>query len=153
MARPVVMLPQEDRSLALYELGAASPYEPPTAPLKSRVVYAAAHVVGDPFAEHGPGAPAALDWDATLAYRRYLWSMGLAVAEAMDTAQRGMGLDWFACRELIRRTAPTPTPRGAGSPALRPRTSCRPAGLASTRSSGPTTSSVRLSKRQARPWC
>jgi hypothetical protein len=105
MPRLVVMLPQEDRSLAPYELGTASPYEPPQGPLKSRVAYAAVHVVADPFAGHPMGAATALDWEATLAYRGYLWSMGLSVAEAMDTAQRGMGLDWSACRELIRRTA------------------------------------------------
>jgi hypothetical protein len=67
------------------------------------VVFAAAHVVCDPLAETVPGAPAALDWDATLAYRRYLWSLGFGVAEAMDTAQRGMGLDWPTARTLIRR--------------------------------------------------
>jgi hypothetical protein len=105
MARPVVMLPQEDRTLARYELGAPSPYEPPTEPLKSRVAYAAVHVVADPFAENTLETGARLDWDATIAYRRYLWSMGLSIAEAMDTAQRGMGLDWRSCRELIQRTA------------------------------------------------
>ncbi len=105
MARAVVVLPQDDRSLVRYELGAPSPYGPPTEPLKSRVAFAAVHVVADPFAENTLEGGARLDWDATLAYRRYLWSMGLSVAEAMDTAQRGMGLDWPACRELIRRTA------------------------------------------------
>lgn len=105
MARHAVMLPQEDRSLARYELGAASPYQPPKAPLKSRVVYAAVHVVADPFADASPESGATLDWEATLAYRRYLWSLGLSIAEAMDTAQRGMGLTWSECRELIRRTA------------------------------------------------
>ncbi len=105
MARSVVVLPQEDRSLMRYELEAASPYGPPKEPLRSRVVYAAVHVVADPFAENAPDSGAKLDWEATLAYRRYLWSMGLSVAEAMDTAQRGMGLDWSACRELIQRTA------------------------------------------------
>jgi hypothetical protein len=59
-------------------------------------------VVADPLAEQGPAHPTAIDWDATLAYRRHLWSYGMAVAEAMDTAQRGMGLDWAAARELIR---------------------------------------------------
>ena len=105
MARPVVILPQEDRSLIRYELGPASPYEPAAEPLRSRVAYAAVHVVADRFAEHTAVGGARLDWEATLAYRRYLWSMGLSVAEAMDTAQRGMGLDWSACTELIRRTA------------------------------------------------
>ncbi|WP_221504590.1 dihydrodipicolinate synthase family protein [Kitasatospora gansuensis] len=70
----------------------------------SRVVYAAAHVVADPAAENAPGAPAALDWDTTLAFRHHLWSLGLGVADAMDTAQRGMGLDWATTRELITRS-------------------------------------------------
>ncbi|MFF3750156.1 dihydrodipicolinate synthase family protein [Streptomyces sp. NPDC002018] len=75
------------------------------APLVSRTVLAAAHVVADPRADTSPDAPAAVDWDATLAFRRHLWSHGLGVAEAMDTAQRGMGLDWAGAAELIRRSA------------------------------------------------
>jgi hypothetical protein len=71
---------------------------------RSRTVFAAAHVVADPAADRSPGAPAVLDWDATLAFRHRLWSLGLGVADAMDTAQRGMGLDWAATRELIRRS-------------------------------------------------
>src|SRR5258707_938503 len=67
-------------------------------PITSRVAYAAAHVVCD------PQSPTEIDWEATLGYRRYLWSLGLGVAEAMDTAQRGMGLDWPQARELIRRS-------------------------------------------------
>jgi hypothetical protein len=70
----------------------------------SRVAFAAAHVVADPFAEHGPGRPARVDWDATMAFRHHLWSLGLGVADAMDTAQRGKGLDWLAARELITRS-------------------------------------------------
>ncbi|KQV21757.1 hypothetical protein ASE03_15870 [Kitasatospora sp. Root187] len=70
----------------------------------SRVVYAAAHVVADPLGTNAPGAPAVLDWDATLAFRHHLWSLGLGIADAMDTAQRGMGLDWAATRELITRS-------------------------------------------------
>jgi hypothetical protein len=70
----------------------------------SRLPYAAVHVVADALADAGPGAPAAIDWDRTLAFRRYIWSYGLGVAEAMDTAQRGMGLDWDASKELIRRS-------------------------------------------------
>jgi hypothetical protein len=77
----------------------------PAAPPSSRVAYAAAHVVARPAGDTAPGAPADLDWDATLRFRHHLWSCGLGVAEAMDTAQRGMGLDWDATRELIRRTA------------------------------------------------
>ncbi|WP_344259451.1 dihydrodipicolinate synthase family protein [Streptomyces sodiiphilus] len=78
---------------------------PSGAPLTSRTVFSAAHVVSDPFADSTPDGPAAVDWDATLAFRRHLWSHGLGVAEAMDTAQRGMGLDWPGAAELIRRSA------------------------------------------------
>jgi uncharacterized protein DUF993 len=69
-----------------------------------KTFYAAAHVVADPDADNGSGRPAVVDWDATMAYRHYLWSLGLGVADAMDTAQRGMGLDWAATRELIHRS-------------------------------------------------
>ncbi|MEV8623471.1 dihydrodipicolinate synthase family protein [Streptomyces sp. NBC_01268] len=74
-------------------------------PLVSRTVLSAAHVVADPYADTTPDSPAAVDWDATLAFRRHLWAHGLGVAEAMDTAQRGMGLDWAGAAELIRRSA------------------------------------------------
>nr|WP_260478339.1 dihydrodipicolinate synthase family protein [Nonomuraea sp. WAC 01424] len=74
-------------------------------PATSRVVYAAAHVVADPLGDNTPGSPAAVDWEATLRFRRHLWSHGLRVADAMDTAQRNMGLDWAATRELIRLSA------------------------------------------------
>ncbi|GAA0912555.1 dihydrodipicolinate synthase family protein [Nonomuraea longicatena] len=77
----------------------------PQAPARERIAYAAAHVVADPLADNTPGSPAALDWDATLRYRHHLWSYGLRVADAMDTAQRNMGLDWAATRELIGRSA------------------------------------------------
>jgi hypothetical protein len=76
-----------------------------TAPPKfNRVAYAAAHVVVDPLADGDPHLGATIDWDATLEFRRYLWDLGFGVAEAMDTAQRGMGLDWPAALELIRHT-------------------------------------------------
>jgi hypothetical protein len=99
-------LPAEDGGFVSYELAAepAVAFEPPPAPPRSRVAYAAAHVVADPLAANGPGAPAALDWEASLAFRRHLWRFGLGVADAMDTAQRGMGLDWAATRELIARS-------------------------------------------------
>jgi hypothetical protein len=71
---------------------------------RSRVCYAAAHVVADPLAGGDPTGPAQLDWETTLHFRRHLWAHGLRVAEAMDTAQRGMGLDWGATQELIRRS-------------------------------------------------
>lgn len=77
----------------------------PTVPARGRIAYAAAHVVADPLADNAPGAPAVVDWDATLAFRRHLWSCGLGVADAMDTAQRGMGLDYPAVKELVRRSA------------------------------------------------
>jgi hypothetical protein len=70
----------------------------------TRVAFAAAHVVPDPLADINPSLDVALDWDATMAYRRYLWSLGLRVAEAMDTAQRGMGLGWDTTKELVRRS-------------------------------------------------
>jgi uncharacterized protein DUF993 len=73
-------------------------------PARSRIVFAAAHVVADPAADQSPGGPAQLDWDATLRFRHRLWSLGLGVADALDTAQRGAGLDWPAARELIRRS-------------------------------------------------
>lgn len=84
--------------------GTGAAWSAPGARFRSRVAYAAAHVVADPSAENVPGAPAAIDWEATLAFRRHLWSHGFGVAEAMDTAQRGMGLDYPAARELIRRS-------------------------------------------------
>nr|WP_221185352.1 DUF993 family protein [Flexivirga oryzae] len=77
----------------------------PSGPLRSRVVYAAAHVIPNAHADNTPGAAADLDWDATLAFRHHVWSQGLGVADAMDTAQRNMGLDPAATRELIRRSA------------------------------------------------
>src|SRR5262245_27633534 len=97
-------LPRPDHTLAPYTLGPPSAFQSPTGPLRSRVAYAAAHVVCDPLANINPTLEVALDWEATLAYRRHLWSFGFAVAEAMDTAQRGMGLDWATTQELIRRS-------------------------------------------------
>ena len=78
-------------------------FEKPKAPFTRRAL-AAAHVVADPLSTKEPWLEAAIDWEATLAYRRHLWSWGFGVAEAMDTAQRGMGLDWKNSLELIRRT-------------------------------------------------
>ncbi len=70
----------------------------------TRTAYAAAHVVADPLADLDPGEGVSVDWDRTLAFRHHLWSLGLGVAEAMDTAQRGMGLDWPTSLDLIRRS-------------------------------------------------
>lgn len=96
-----IVLPGGER----YELKGGAVLSAGIAPAASRIAYAAAHVVADPLAENVPGAPAVLDWDATLAFRHYLWRHGLGVAEAMDTAQRGMGLNYSAVRELVRRSA------------------------------------------------
>lgn len=92
-------------ALRRVELSEAPGFGRPTTPLRSRVAYAAAHVVPRVGAENVPGAPADIDWDATLAFRRHVWSWGLGVADAMDTAQRNMGLDAKATRELIARSA------------------------------------------------
>ncbi len=97
-------IPLRDRTIGTYVLREPAGHTRPRGPLTSRRPFAAAHVVADPLAENTPISPASLDWDATLAFRRHLWSWGLAVAEAMDTAQRGMGLDWAVTRELIRRS-------------------------------------------------
>ena len=97
-------LPTADRELAPYTTG--EPIVLPrkgAAPIFNRIAYAATHVVADPFADVDPWLDAAIDWDRTIAFRHYLWDLGLGVAEAMDTAQRGMGLDWPGARELIRR--------------------------------------------------
>jgi hypothetical protein len=83
-----------------HEPVAATPRDRP----KSRVAFAAAHVVVDPLRTAEPITTAVIDWKATLSYREYLWSLGLGVAEAMDTAQRGAGLDWPNALELIRRS-------------------------------------------------
>jgi hypothetical protein len=96
-------LPDDDGKLQPYQLG--DPVVWPGASFTGRVAFAAAHVVADPLAANGPDQPAVLDWEATLAQRRWLWAHGLGVAEAMDTAQRSMGLDWPAAAELIRRSA------------------------------------------------
>ncbi|MET9361873.1 dihydrodipicolinate synthase family protein [Streptomyces sp. NPDC006632] len=100
-----LLLPGPDGTTTRYEPRAAPLALPPGPPPASRSVFSAAHVVADPYADVAPDAPAAVDWDATLAFRRHLWSHGLGVAEAMDTAQRGMGLDWPVAAELIRRSA------------------------------------------------
>jgi hypothetical protein len=92
-------------ALRTTDLLEATGYIKPTGPLRSRVAYAAAHVVPVTWADNTPGSPAEIDWDATLAFRRQVYSWGLGVADAMDTAQRNMGLDAAATRELIARSA------------------------------------------------
>jgi hypothetical protein len=100
-----IRLPTPDGGLAPYTLKGPGRFIParPRQPL-TRIAYSAAHVVADPRAAIDPWLQCAVDWEATIAYRERLWSMGLGVAEAMDTAQRGMGLDWPTSLELIGRS-------------------------------------------------
>ncbi len=86
---------------------------PPRGPFETRIAFAAAHVVVDPLRTAEPLTHPMVDWEATLAYREYLWSLGFGVAEAMDTAQRGMGLDWPLALELIKRSTAAAKERGA----------------------------------------
>jgi hypothetical protein len=98
-------LPQPDRTLCSYVARSRHPFPASAAPARSRRLLAAVHVVADPWAEPTASGPNGVEWERTLAFRRHLWSLGLGVAEAMDTAQRGMGLSWQTGRELIRRSA------------------------------------------------
>ncbi|SEL57701.1 Protein of unknown function [Variovorax sp. YR750] len=91
-------------TLAPYALRGTVPVKPDAGVKFNRIAYSAAHVVADPMAAIDPWLQCAVDWDTTIAYRRHLFSLGLGVAEAMDTAQRGMGLDWPTSLELIRRS-------------------------------------------------
>jgi hypothetical protein len=97
-------LPRADGTLAPYTLSGRAPVAAPPGPITSRIGMAAVHVVADPLAAINPTLDVAVDWDATLRFRHHVWSLGLAVAEAMDTAQRGMGFDWAAAKELIKRS-------------------------------------------------
>ncbi|MCW5232289.1 dihydrodipicolinate synthase family protein [Verminephrobacter eiseniae] len=101
---PTLQLPTSSGASEAYALrGTSWPASRPSAPF-NRVVFSAAHVVVDPLADADPSSGGVIDWDATLAYRRYLAELGLGIAEAMDTAQRGMGLGWADSLTLIRRT-------------------------------------------------
>src|SRR6266850_1694578 len=99
-----IKLPSASGKLEEFRLSAPRDFGGTGRKAFNRIALAAAHVVADPLALGNPWLDAAVDWDATIAYRRYLWSLGLGVAEAMDTAQRGMGLDWNNSLELIRRS-------------------------------------------------
>ena len=122
-----INLPDETGALSAYALKGV-PVSVPAGPLAfNRTVFSAAHVVADPFSPREPGAGPAVDWDATVAYRRHLLDLGLGIAEAMDTAQRGMGLDWSGAHELIKRSLGAAEPEererifsGAGTDHLRP---------------------------------
>lgn len=100
-----ITLPLANGQLEALALEAPGPWRKPTELLRSRKVYAAAHVTPKVLGNNVPGARADIDWDATMAFRRELWSWGVGIADAMDTAQRGMGLDWAATQELINRSA------------------------------------------------
>ena len=101
---PSIDLPNADRSISPYTLsGTPIPLVKHKASDFNRIAFAAAHVVADPLADNDPWLTPAIDWDTTLKFRHRLWDLGLGVAEAMDTAQRGMGLNWSDAQELIRR--------------------------------------------------
>ena len=121
-----IELPRADRSLELYKLAAPRNFPARMTGKLNRVAFAAAHVVADPLAEADPWLDAPIDWDRTIAFREHLWDLGFGVAEAMDTAQRGMGLSWPDSLELIRRSVAAAEPRngvvfsGAGTDHLAP---------------------------------
>ncbi len=98
-----INLPEAGGKIAAYKVSEGKRFDPPSNPF-NRIALAAGHVVADPFADVNPHEAAAVDWDRTIAFREYLWDLGLGVAEAMDTAQRGMGLDWPTALELITRS-------------------------------------------------
>jgi hypothetical protein len=97
-------LPKADRSMENYRLAASRSFPARLDGTLNRVAFSAVHVVADPLADVDPWLSAAVDWDRTIAFREHIWDLGLGVAEAMDTAQRGMGLDWPTSLELIQRS-------------------------------------------------
>ena len=99
-----ISLPTADRRMEPFTLSVPRDFPSKRTHAFNRVAFAAAHVVADPLSAKNPWLEAAVDWDATLRFRRHLWALGFGVAEAMDTAQRGMGLDWPTSLELIRRS-------------------------------------------------
>src|SRR4051812_40693669 len=105
-------LPKADRSIETYRLAASRRFPAKLQGTLNRVAFSAAHVVADPLADVDPWLSAAIDWDRTIAFREHVWDLGLGVAEAMDTAQRGMGLNWPTSLELIRRSVGAAKARG-----------------------------------------
>ncbi|MEH2483761.1 hypothetical protein V1282_007118 [Nitrobacteraceae bacterium AZCC 2146] len=105
-------LPKADRSIETYRLAASRTFPSKLEGTLNRVAFSAAHVVADPLAECDPWLNARIDWDRTIAFREHVWDLGLGVAEAMDTAQRGMGMDWPTSLELITRSVAAAKPRG-----------------------------------------
>lgn len=106
-------LPRADRSIETYRLAASRSFPAKLEGTLNRVAFSAAHMVADPLADNDPWLSAAIDWDKTIAFREHVWDLGLGVAEAMDTAQRGMGLDWLTSLELITRSVAAAKPRNA----------------------------------------
>ena len=106
-------LPRADRSLETYRLNTSRSFPTKFSGSLNRIAFSAAHVVADPLADNDPWLTTAIDWDRTIAFRERVWDLGLGVAEAMDTAQRGMGLDWPTSLELIRRSVAAAKPRNA----------------------------------------
>ena len=109
----IVALPEASGGWREIELSQPRAWAEHPGAFSSRVAFAAAHVVADPRGENVPGAPAVIDWETTLAFRQHLFRYGLGVAEAMDTAQRNMGLDWPATQELITRSSALAREHGA----------------------------------------
>src|SRR5579864_347350 len=105
-------LPTEGRGIETYRLAASRVFPAKLAGPLNRVAFSAAHVVADPLADVDPWLTAAIDWDRTIAFREHVWDLGLGVAEAMDTAQRGMGLDWPTSLELVTRSVAAAKARG-----------------------------------------
>src|SRR6184192_2199721 len=105
-------LPTADRKIETYRLAASRTFPAKLEGTLNRVAFSAAHVVADPLADTDPWLTAAIDWDRTIAFREHIWDLGLGVAEAMDTAQRGMGLDWPTSLELIQRSVRAAKARG-----------------------------------------
>jgi hypothetical protein len=105
-------LPKADRRIESYRLAASRTFPAKLERTLNRVAFSAAHVVADPLADVDPWLSAAIDWDRTIAFREHVWDLGLGVAEAMDTAQRGMGLDWPTSLELIQRSVSAAKARG-----------------------------------------
>src|SRR2546429_1775183 len=105
-------LPTADRSIETYRLAASRTFPSRLEGTLNRVAFSAAHVVADPFADNDPWLTSAIDWDRTIAFREHVWDLGLGVAEAMDTAQRGMGLDWPTSLELIQRSVKAAKAKG-----------------------------------------
>src|ERR1700710_828921 len=105
-------LPTAERAIETYRLTASRTFPSRLQGALNRVAFSAAHVVADPLADVDPWLSAAVDWDKTIAFREHVWDLGLGVAEAMDTAQRGMGLDWPTSLELIQRSVKAAKARG-----------------------------------------